>query len=199
MIPNHQIVLIMPTKPDLLSPVRSGWNIFGNSCPVISMRPFSPDTDMPVIQKWINEDCGGQAFSGQEPDLLGDIYAGIAGSDAARIFIGMVDDSPICEIEMYKVRQHAISLAYEAQASDYYLDLLPAPATPQQHMSELLNNAMEYFFSFSEVGRIMAEADIRNEWTNRLLKSAGFHFYKRIRAPYKNSNLYFCTRRTRWS
>lgn len=189
----------MPTKSDLLSPVRSGWNIFGDSCPVISMRPFSPNTDMPVIQKWISEECGGQAFLEQGPDLLRDIYSSIAESDAAQLFIGMVDDSPICEIEMHKVKQHAISMAYEAQEGDYYLDMLPTPFTPQHHISELLSNAMGYFFSFGEVSRIMAEADIRNDWMNALLKSAGFQFYKRVSPPYRNSNLYFCTRRLLWS
>lgn len=189
----------MPTKSDMLSALPKGWNIFGNSCPVISMRPFCSDTDMPVIKKWINEDCGGQIFLDQEPDLLADSYCGIADSDAAQIFIGMVDDSPVCEIEIHKVSQHAISLAYEAKEGDHYLDLLPTLSKPQPHMSELLSNAMEYFFSFGEVNRIVAEADINNEWMNTLLRSAGFHFYKRISASCKVSNFYFCTRRLLWS
>ena len=199
MILNHQIVQIMPTKSDLLSAIPDRWNIFGNSCPAISLRPFCAGTDMPVIQKWIKEDCGAQPFLDQGSDLLGDIYSGIADSDAAQIFIGMVDDDPVCEIEIYMASQHAISLAYEAQTGDYYLDLLPTPSTPQPHMSELLSNAMEYFFSFGEVNRVLAEADINNEGMNALLRKAGFHFYKRVSAPYKISNLYFCTRRLLWS
>jgi acetyl CoA:N6-hydroxylysine acetyl transferase len=184
----------MPTKSELLSPIRKGWNTKGNSCPPLSVRPLSPDTDIPVIHKWINEGRAGQAgLPDQEPDLLEEAYSSILASDVAQIFIGMIDDSPVCEIELCQVRQHAISLSYESRPGDYYIDLLPAPVTPQEYMPELLSNSLYYFFSFGEVNRVMAEADIRNEWMNQLLKSVGFHLYKRISVPYRNSNLYFCT------
>jgi acetyl CoA:N6-hydroxylysine acetyl transferase len=196
MILNRQIVLIMPTKSELLYPVRKGRKVQGD-CPLLSLRPLSPDKDMTVIYKWINEDCGAQLpLMTLEPDLFREAYSSILASDAAQIFIGMVDDSPICEIELYKVRQHVISLSYESRPGDYYLDLLSPPSTPHEHMTELLSNSLEYFFSFGEINRIMAEADIKNEWMNALLKSAGFHLYKRVSVPYKNSNFYFCSRRS---
>lgn len=179
----------MPAKSDLLPPVRKGWNL--------EVRPLSADTDMPVIYKWISEDCAGQfPRSGYQPDLLREAYSSILASDAVQSFIGMVDDHPVCEIELYKVRQHAISLAYEPGPADHYLDLLPTPAHAQEYMIELLKNSLEYFFSFGDVHRIMAEADLGNECMNKLLVNAGFHLYKRIRAPYRISNLYFCTRRS---
>jgi Acetyltransferase (GNAT) domain len=196
MILNHQIVLIMPTKSEILSPVRKRRNVPGDR-PLLGLRPISPDKDMTLIYKWINEDCGGQlSLMAQERDLFRETYSSILASDAVQIFIGMVDDSPICEIELYKAGQHAISLSYESRPGDHYLDLLSPPSSPHEHMAELLHNSLEYFFSFGEVSRVMAEADIKNEWMNALLKSAGFHMYKTVSASYRNSNLYFCTRRS---
>ncbi len=184
----------MPTKSEL-SPVRKGWNVEGD-CPILSLRPMSPGMDMNIIYKWINEDCGGQLpLAGEEPDLFKEAFSSIQASDAVQIFIGMADDSPVCEIELYQVRQHAISLSFDSRPGDYYLDLL-SPSSAHEHMTGLLHHSLEYFFSFGEVNRIMAEADIKNEWRNDLLKSAGFHLYKTLSMPYKNSNLYFCSRRS---
>jgi acetyl CoA:N6-hydroxylysine acetyl transferase len=158
---------------------------------------MSPDMDMTVIYKWINEGCGGQLpLADQESDLFKEAYSSIQASDAVQVFIGMIDDSPVCEIELYQARQHAISLSFESRPGDYYLDLLSPPSGPHGYMADLLHHSLEYFFSFGEVSRIMAEADINNEWMNELLKSAGFHLYKTLNAPYKNSHLYFCSRRS---
>src|SRR5579863_7809296 len=99
MILNHQIVQLMPTKSDLLSPARNGGNIQDNSRPSLSVRPLSADTDLPVIYKWISVDCAGQfPRTGYQPDLLREAYSSILASDAVQSFIGMVHDNPVCEI-----------------------------------------------------------------------------------------------------
>ena len=157
------------------------------------MRPLSLDTDLPVLHNWIGGDSKQKTpLTDEETELLREAYYAIQGSDASQTFIGLVDDNPVCEIELYQVRQHAISLYYEPRAGDHYLDLLPA-YTPQEYVKELLNKSLEYFFSYTQVERIMAEADIRNEWMNDLLKSVGFHWYQKIGLPNQVTNLYCCT------
>ncbi len=188
----------MPTKSDLLSPIRKGWKNFGNSSPLhLGASTIPGFGHARHIYKWISgESAGHVSLSDPEPGLLREAYSSLLASDAAQVFIGMADDHPFCEIDLFKVRQHAISLAYEDRPGDYYLDLLPAPPTPREHMSELLNHAMGYFFSFDEVRRIMTEADRQYEWMNGLLTCSGFRLYKKVSVPYRNSNLYFSTRKS---
>jgi acetyl CoA:N6-hydroxylysine acetyl transferase len=163
--------------------------------PALSMRPFSPEADMPLICKWISEKYAVQLPSPDlQSDQLGKAWLSMLEAGAARVFIGLVGDEPICEIELYEISQHEISLYYAYRPGDYYLDLMPASPTAGENMTGLLRNALEYLFSFPEVGRIVAEADIHDEWMNTLLKSAGFYWHTHLSIPKRVSNLYIRTK-----
>jgi len=58
----------------------------------------------------------------------------------------------------------------------------------------LLHTCLEYFFSFREVGRIIADIGIPNEMQHELFKRVGFRLSGQIRSSYKMSDLLVCTR-----
>jgi len=161
----------------------------------ISVRPFCVATDVPVLYKWMSQEYAGPLLSRtQPPQELEESYACMIESDFAQPFMGLINDVPICQVDVYKTQQDAISLYYNARPGDYGIQLMLAPLAIQQNILLLIRTCLEYFFSFPEVGRIIADIDTRNEWSNTLFKKAGFRSTQNIQASYKSSTLYICTR-----
>jgi hypothetical protein len=161
----------------------------------ISVRAFDPASDTPILFKWMSQEYAGplmeRAFA---PQALEESYTCMIESDFAQPFMGMVNNVPVCQVDVYKTRQDVISLYYDARPGDYGLHLVIAPLAIQDNIAILVRTCIEYFFSFPEVGRIVADIEIRNEWNHELFKKAGFRAYKKIRTAYKSSNLMICTR-----
>lgn len=161
----------------------------------ISVCPFCIATDLPVLYKWMSQEYAGPLLSRlQPPHEMEEFYATMIESDFAQPFMGLVNDVPVCQIEVCKTQQDAISLHYHARRGDYRIHLVSAPLAVQQDMILLVRICLEYFFSFSEVGRIVADIDTENEWNNTLFKKAGFRHAQKIQTSYKSSTLYICTR-----
>lgn len=161
----------------------------------ISVRALNLATDVPVIYKWMTYQCGGPLLSrNAPPQQLEESYSSMIESDFAQPFMGMVNDVPVCQVDIYKTQQDAISLYYNARPGDYGLNLVIAPLAIQDNIALLIRACLEYFFSFPEVGRVIADIEMKNEWTNTLFKMAGFSYQQKVRIPYKTANLYICTR-----
>jgi len=161
----------------------------------ISVRPFCVATDVPILYKWMSQEYAGPLLSHtQPPQELEESYACMIECDFAQPFMGLVNDVPICQMDVYKTQQDAISLYYDARPGDYGIQLVLAPLAIQENMIVLIKTCLEYFFSFPEVGRIVADIDTSSEWTNMLFKKAGFRSLQNIQTSYKSSTLYVCTR-----
>jgi hypothetical protein len=130
----------------------------------------------------------------QPPHDMEEFYATMIESDFAQPFMGLINDVPVCQIEVCKAQQDAISLYYNARRGDYRIQMMPAPLAVQENMFLLVKTCLEYFFSFPEVGRIVADMDTGNEWGNALFKKAGARSAQKIQLPYRSSTLYVCTR-----
>jgi len=161
----------------------------------ISVRALCLSTDVPVVYKWMSYQYAGPLLTKNVPPReLEESYASMIESDFAQPFMGLVNDVPGCQVDIYKTLQDAISLYYNARPGDYGLQLVVAPLAIQDNIALLIKACLEYFFSFPEVGRIIADIETKNEWTNALFKMAGFRCIQKVRIPYKTANLYVCTR-----
>jgi hypothetical protein len=157
---------------------------------VYSVRPFLPETDISLLHDWLNPEYGGVLPA----DGLTESWMSMMGSDSVRPFMGLLNGVPACQAEFYKVRQQELSLYYKDSPGDYGLHWRVAPGIGRDRMAGLLRTCLEYFFSFPEVGRILADADIADTWGNELFRKTGFLFLQKIALPYRPSNLYEKTR-----
>lgn len=157
---------------------------------VYSVRPFLPGTDISLLHEWLNSEYGVVLPA----DGLTESWMSMIGSDSVRPFIGLLNGAPACQAEFYKVRQQALSLYYKDSPGDYGLHWRVASGIGRDRMAGLLRTCLEYFFSFPEVGRILADADIADTWGNELFQKTGFLLLQKIAVPYRPSNLYVCTR-----
>jgi acetyl CoA:N6-hydroxylysine acetyl transferase len=157
---------------------------------VFSVRAFHPATDIPILHDWLNQEYGASLPA----DGLTASYTSMIASDSVRPFMGLLNGVPACQVEFYKPRQHMLSLYYKDHPDDYGLHWQAAPGIERDQMTGLLRTCLDYFFSFPEVGRVLADADTADTWGNELFRKAGFLLLQKIAVPYCASNLYVCTR-----
>jgi hypothetical protein len=161
----------------------------------LSVRRLCLSTDVPILYKWMRHQYAGPLLNKElPPGELEESYACMIESDFAQPFMCLVNETPVCQINVYKTLQDVISLYYDARPGDYGLQLVVAPGVNQESVAAIMSACLEYFFSFPEVERIIADIETTNEWSNTLYKMAGFHYCKKIKVPYKPSNLYIHSR-----
>jgi Acetyltransferase (GNAT) domain len=211
----------MSTNSSALFPARKGLGARENLCPelcssrylpaaqgkvslkaqsgssfFLSVRPLSVVTDLPVIYSWMCSQYAVTMPAGLSLPELDEAYSSVLASDFAQPFIALINDLPICQVDVYKTKLDAISLSYEARQGDYGLHLLYDAQTDQDRLNQLLRACTGYFLSFPEVGRMVIDIETDNKWMNKLVRNMGFRWRKKIKLPYKTSNLYIGTRRT---
>jgi len=218
MILNHQIVKIMSSKPIALfstskkaaHPEKFSSGLCTSFLPSgiektfirevpehqlrIAVRPFCVATDVSILFKWISQEYAGPLLARScPPQELEESYASMIESDFAQPFMGLVNDTPVCQMDIFRMQQDVLSLSYPARPGDYGLQLLVAPLAVQDNILLLIQTCLEYFFSFPEVGRIIVNIEERNEYNRQLFKKAGFRSLYDIRTIYRSSSLYGCT------
>ena len=127
------------------------------------------------------------------PQELEESYSSMIESDFSQPFMGLVNDTPVCQMDIYRMQQDVLSLSYPARPGDYGLQLIVAPLTVQDNMVLLIKASLEYFFSFPEVGRIIVNIEYGNEYNRQLFKKVGFRSLYDIQTNYRASSLYGCT------
>jgi hypothetical protein len=111
-------------------------------------------------------------------------------SDFAQPFMVLVNDVPVCQMDIYKTQQDVLSLSYSARPGDYGLQLVVAPLAVQDNIVLIIKTCLEYFFSYPEVGRILVNVEEGNEYYDHLFKNAGFRSLHDIRSLHRSSSLY---------
>ena len=161
----------------------------------ISVRTLCVDKDIPVMYHWMSQEYAGYLVERDgPPEELKESYSCMLKSMHAQPYMGLVNDIPVCQLDIYKVQQDAISLSYPARPGDYGLNMLMAPLVIHGNVLLLLKLWLEYFFSFDEVERIIVDVEAENEWLKNLFSHAGFHNSGLMKLAYKDADLYVCTR-----
>jgi hypothetical protein len=160
----------------------------------LTVRPFCVATDTSIVFKWMSREFAGPLLTmSHPPQELEELYTSMIESDFAQPFMGLVNDTPVCQMDIYKTQQDIISLNYPARAGDFRLQLIVAPLTAQDNMIVLLRTCLEHFFSFPEVGRIIVDMEAGDIYLRQLFKKMGFRSLHEVRGAYGSSSLYVCT------
>lgn len=127
---------------------------------------------------------------------LYDLYYSIQRNSNGHSYIGLLDDQPICQFDVYRILADEIKQYITATEDDCGFHLLMAPnETPIKGLSvSILQAYLHYYFSFPEAARMYAEPDIHNYRSNQILQRANFHFHHQIKMSYKTANLYSITK-----
>jgi RimJ/RimL family protein N-acetyltransferase len=152
---------------------------------------------MDFIFEWVNQEYAKRFWQmdGRPIRQLQQTYEYILLSDFAQSFVALLHDAPVCQVDVYHALQDEVSLLYDAQEGDYGVHFLMAPYTrPISSLSScVFQTFLEFFFSYTEVNRIIGEPDADNVHANRLVRKLGFCFQKQVSMSYKTANLYICT------
>ena len=192
-----RIRLCQPLKEPASTEILYKKSFAGKNC-VISLRLLSIKKDIELIYNWVNQEYAKRFWQmdGRPIDQLKETYQYIMLSDFAQSYLALLDNVPICQLDVYHALQDEVSLFYNAQEGDYGVHLLMAPN--KKKISNLtihvFQTFLEYFFSHSEVKRIVGEPDAANMNANKLVKTLGFQFQHKIAMSYKTANFYTCTR-----
>lgn len=164
----------------------------------IAFRSFDLATDLAMIHGWVNREYALQYWQlNGPPERVYDTYYNIQRNSNAHSYIGLLDNEPVCQFDIYRVladetRQFIIT----ADANDCGFHLIMAPLEKPIHglSAALIRTMLEYYFSYAEASRMYAEPDITNRRSNFLLRQAKFQFIQSIQMSYKTANLYCLNR-----
>ena len=156
----------------------------------ISLRPFSAMADLPVVcnRYWSSKDAA---------RLIAESYRFAGESNFARSYLVLLNDNiPVCQADLCRAQQDEAGEYFTARPGDYVIRLL---TNKRQKISRtlygnLVQTCLEYFFLLPNTERIIAEAITGDSLQNEMLLQAGFSFEQTICQPYKDANLYYCTR-----
>jgi RimJ/RimL family protein N-acetyltransferase len=162
----------------------------------ISIRPFNIKNDFPLAYEWISRTYEPHQWKQSGPGRqMEDTYRMMLESDLVQPFIVLQNNQPVCLIDIYQGIYHELSLHYDMQADDYVLQYILAPHKKNNHMliNCILQTCLHYFFSYTEVKRIISDPNILDTMMNEAMHKAGFRLISKLDTPYKRANLYYCT------
>jgi hypothetical protein len=159
----------------------------------LSFRSFNLDTDLELIHQWVNLEYALPFWQldGNKQRVY-DLYYSIQRNSNGHSYIGLLNDIPVCQFDIYRVLADEIRQYITAGENDCGFHLLMAPNNkPVPGLSLTITLAfLEYYFSFPQAERMFAEPDINNPRSNSLLIRAGFQFLRSIKMSYKTAHLY---------
>lgn len=164
----------------------------------ISFRPLHLTSDLDVIFQWVNETYARRFWQlNGSRQLLEDTYTALLLNPHAHSFIGLINNQPVAQVDIYQVAADELGKHLPAAPNDCGLHLLMLPPRlSRKHLSrELLRSFIQFYFSFSEAGDLFAEPDQENVPANRLARETGFSFVKAVSLSNKSANLYCITRK----
>lgn len=158
-----------------------------------SFRSLDMSLDGDRIYRWINK-AYAQKFwqlSGSRA-VMENLYRGILKNPLVHSFIGLVGETPVCQVDLYAVSADELAGHIPAFPGDCGLHLLMCPPREMQKgwSTYSLRVFQEFYFSFSEAQRLFAEPDQDNHMANQLAINTGFRFLGKVELSYKTANLY---------
>jgi RimJ/RimL family protein N-acetyltransferase len=164
----------------------------------ISFRSFNLEKDLDSIFRWVNLDYALRYWQldGSRQRVY-DTYYNIQRNSNAHSYIGLLDDTLVCQFDVYRILADEVQQFVPAAGKDdcgFHLLMAPNEKPVRGLTSMLIRTMLEYYFSFPDAMRMYAEPDINNANSNRLLRQAGFSFIQSVDMSYKKANLFWLTR-----
>lgn len=163
----------------------------------IAFRSLDLEIDLRTIHDWVNQPYSKRYWqmNGDEVSLH-NTYNEVLKNPAAHSFIGLFNNSIVCQIDCYLVAADEIKDHVESSPGNCGLHILMCP--PRQLVKGLteamLKAFIKFYFSFDAAQILFGEPDAKNTAANIAAKRAGFEFQKQITLSYKTANLYSITR-----
>ena len=163
----------------------------------IAFRSLQLTTDIETIHDWVNRFYTKRFWQlNGSKSLLINTYKNILNNQNAHSFIGLFNNQPVCQIDIYAVSADELKEHIKYDTGDCGLHLLMCP--PEQMIKGLslamLQHFIQFYFSFPAAQCLYAEPDKENVFANRLAIKSGFHVLKTIELAYKTANLYSITK-----
>lgn len=163
----------------------------------ISFRSFNLETDTGIIHEWVNQPYAIPFWQlDGDRNRVYDLYYSIQRNSNGHSYLGLLDDKPICQFDVYRVLADELGNFISANENDCGFHLLMAPnEKPIPGLSIMIvESFLHYYFSFPQAWQIFAEPDLTNRRSNRILKELGFTYHHAIEMSYKTANLYSITK-----
>jgi RimJ/RimL family protein N-acetyltransferase len=163
----------------------------------IGFRSLQLNTDLDLIYDWVNRRYARRFWQlNGTKAVVENTYTALLKNPQAHSFIGLFNDQPVCQVDLYLVSGDELKRYVEADPDDCGLHFLMSPPNLLHRGVTLLllRSFLDFYFSFRTALRIYAEPDQENDLANLLARKAGFQYLKTIDLSYKTANLYCLTR-----
>jgi acetyl CoA:N6-hydroxylysine acetyl transferase len=163
----------------------------------VSFRSLSLSSDLDMIYDWVNRDYSKEFWQLHgTKQLVRNTYSDIIKSLHSHSFIGLLNDDPICQVDIYQVLHDELALHADPEPNDCGMHFIMAPPEQRKKGTSLLlfKSFLSFYFSFPCAQRMFGEPDQGNVRANKLVIDAGFQFLKTIQLSYKTANLYSLSR-----
>lgn len=191
---------IMPSdrlcKP--IDPYRQQHPVFSRPYPLqeytLCIRPLCVSTDIELVCSWLSHQLGTHSWQegGPKPELM-QCYIDMLKSDYSQSFLCLMDEQPVCQVDVGKAIFNEVFMYIDTQDNDYVFRMIISPEVKLRNAYvNIVRTLLEYFFSFREVGRVLTCLPANDDWINHLLESAGLAYLDTRRTIYGVVNLYGC-------
>ena len=160
-------------------------------------KRFNPENDIHILYNWVKMPYA--HYWGMNDKSFEEIkseYTSLCALSYYDVFIGCINDFPVCIIEKYWVAKDRLSAYYDYEEQDYGMHILIAPPVKpiRSFTWHIFSATVTFLFEDNKVGRIVVEPDVRNTKIHKLNAKAGFIIHNEIDLPEKRALLSFCTR-----
>jgi hypothetical protein len=165
----------------------------------ISFRSLDISKDIDLIHKWANKEYAKRFWKLEgTKSIVTHVYNAVLKNPHAHSFIGIVNDHPFCQIDVYALHADEVGEHVACVPEDCGMHLLMCPPREMKRgwSRAALLGFLEFYFSFPQAQRLFVEPDRQNFYANKLATSVGFIFLETIELSDKVANLYVFERNT---
>lgn len=163
----------------------------------LSFRRFNPENDAHILYSWVKMPYA--KYWGMNEASFKEVkneYTSLCALPHYEVYIGSVNDIPICIMEKYLIAKDRLAEYYTFEEDDYGMHILIAPPVkPIPNFTwHIFSAVLTFLFEDRNVGRVVVEPDMHNTKIHKLNAKAGFIIQDKIQLPEKKALLSFCTR-----
>jgi len=164
---------------------------------LISFRSLDIQKDLETIHNWVNMDYS-QTFWQMRGSigLLRACYQCIQQSPFGHSFVGLMNDSLVCQFDLYKVEADELAshIEYELNDCGFHLIMSPNSSPVRGLTTEMVKAFLDFYFLRNNSGKMFAEPDNQNLKSINLLERTGFKKIKKVTLSYKTAYVYSITK-----